>query len=336
MVAHSSSIKRPIDRAMTIAESDVDRATGSVGESVCQDEESRNRHWGQWAAEVATGVFVVYFAGRVIRNPAMHWPDIGHFFFSRPILLGLRTTLVLTAVSLVIGVVVGVVLALMRLSRIRLLRLVSVVYIAAFRSTPLLVQILVWYNLASFFRTLSIGIPFTDLHINGDTNSLITPLTASLLALGLNEAAYMAEVVRSGILSVPPGQLEAGMSLGLTRGQAMRHVVLPQTVRVLIPPTVNQLILLLKATALVSVVGGGDLLTRAEYIYAANFLVLPLLFVVTFWYVILTAIATVIQYYVERQLAHDDAPSAGLPRRYGRNLARLRQDTRVAVAGEQL
>jgi polar amino acid transport system permease protein len=312
---------------MTIAEPDLDQATLAVDEPARLDAGPRSRHWGQWIAEAATGLFVVYFAWRVVRNPAMHWHDIAHFFFSRPIMLGLRTTLLLTAVSLVIGVVVGIVLALMRLSRIRLLRTVSVVYVAAFRSTPLLVQILVWYNLASFFRTLSIGVPFTDWHVNGNTNSLITPLTASLLALGLNEAAYMAEVVRSGILSVPPGQLEAGMSLGLTRSQAMRHVVLPQTVRVLIPPTVNQLILLLKATALVSVVGGGDLLTRAEYIYAANFLVLPLLFVVTFWYVILTAIATVIQYYVERRLAHDDAPSDGLPRRFGRNLTRLRQST---------
>jgi polar amino acid transport system permease protein len=154
----------------------------------------------------------------------------------------------------------------------------------------MLVQVLLWYNLAVLFPTI----------LGRDTNTLISGFTAGLCALSLAESGYMAEIIRGGMLSVPPGQTDAGVSLGLTRGQALRRIVLPQSIRVIIPPTGNQFIGMLKASSLVSVIGGSDLLTKTQLIYGQNFKILPLLVVATLWYLILVTVASIGQHFLER------------------------------------
>jgi polar amino acid transport system permease protein len=202
----------------------------------------------------------------------------------------------------------------------------SWLYINVFRGGPLIVQILAWYNLALAFPNLAIGVPFTSWHLNGNTNQIISPFLAGVLALGLAEAAYMAEIVRAGIVAVPRGQIDAALSIGLTRHEAMRRIVLPQTLRVVVPPTGNQFIGLLKASALVSVIGGNDLLTRAQQIYSVNFYVVAPLIVASIWYLVLTTLATIGQHYFEQWLDRDrvggDREIAGT----GSLLGRLRRN----------
>ena len=261
----------------------------------------------------ALGVFVVLYLGWItVTARAMKWSVIHRYFFSHVILIGLRVTIELALMSQLIAIVIGIAFALFRRSGSWFLRTLSWGYVTAFRSTPLLVQILVWYNLALFFPRLSIGLPFTGIATGAPTNQLISALTASLLGLGLNEGAYMAEIIRGGINAVPESQIEAGLSLGMTPNATFRRIVAPQALRIVIPPTGNQFIGLLKATSLVSIVGGGDLLTRSEGIYDTNFLVIPLLVVATLWYLVLTSVATVGQHYLERWLEHEERTGGGL------------------------
>jgi len=228
---------------------------------------------------------------------------IWQYQFAPAILLGLRTTLILALLSASIGLLLGIVLAIMRLSPSRVLRLGSGLYTWLVRGTPLLVQIIVWGNLALLFEYIG---PFK-------TNSLLTPFVASVVALALNEAAYMSEVVRAGILAVERGQYEASMALGMPRLLALRRIILPQAMRVIIPPAGNQFISLLKATSLVSVIAGGDLLTAAQNISSANLHTIELLLVATFWYLTLTSISSLAQFYVERRLARSVSASQGRP-----------------------
>ncbi len=263
------------------------------------------RHPGQWLCAAV----VLFVAGLLIHslaiNPKIGWGTVGQFLFAHAILGGLVVTIELTFAGQAIAIVLGFVLAAMRQSQNPVLTWLSWAYINVFRGVPLIVQILIWYNLALAFPHLAIGIPFTSIHLQGSTNRIITPFMAGALGLGLAEAAYMAEIVRAGIVAVPQGQVDAALSVGLTRRQAMRRVVLPQTLRVVIPPTGNQFIGMLKASALVSVIGGSDLLTRAQQIYSVNFEVVALLIVASIWYLVLTTIATIGQYYLERWLDRD-------------------------------
>ncbi|MEO8525744.1 MAG: amino acid ABC transporter permease [Caldimonas sp.] len=226
-------------------------------------------------------------------NPHIDHAAIARFQFAPAIMNGLRLTIVLALLAAVIGTVLGVVLAIMRLSNSAVLRFFSGTYTWLLRGTPLLVQILIWGNLALLFQHIG---PF-------DTNALITPFVASVIALGLNEAAYMAEVVRAGIESVDHGQSDAAQALGMSRSLEMRRIILPQALRVIIPPAGNQFISLLKATSLVSVIAGGDLLTAAENISSANLKTIELMLVATFWYLAITSVTSVGQYFIERRLA---------------------------------
>ena len=265
----------------------------------------KRRHPGQWVATVILLVAVVAVGRDVATNSALGWPTVGKFMFQNQILSGLVVTLELSVISQLIAVVIGFVLALLRQSGNRVLSRSAWLYIFLFRGTPLLVQLLFWYNLAIVFPRIGIGIPFTSLNVGASTNALITAFMASILALGLHEGAYTAELFRSGIVSVPSGQVDAALSVGFTRRAALRRVVLPQTIRVVIPPIGNQFIGMLKASALVSVIGGDDLLTRAENIYSVNFKILALLIVASLWYLILTSLATVGQHFLEASMSHD-------------------------------
>jgi polar amino acid transport system permease protein len=229
---------------------------------------------------------------------------------------------------MVIGVGLGVVLAVMRLSPNPIVSGASWVYIWVFRGTPVLVQIILWYNISSLYPRLSLGIPFTDLEIwHGNANSLITAFIAATLALGLNEAAYMAEIVRAGMLSVAEGQTEAAQSLGMSRLQVLRRIVLPQAMRVIIPPTGNETISMLKTTSLVVTIALADLLGAASNIYSTNFKTIPLLITISLWYLILTSILTVGQFYVERYFGRGSTrePPPTMLGRLGRNLTRFHE-----------
>jgi polar amino acid transport system permease protein len=196
--------------------------------------------------------------------------------------------------------VLGVILAIMRVSQSKVLRTASGLYLWFFRGTPVLVQLVFWYNLGYLFPKLIVGIPGMEPFLDLTTNDVITPLTAAIFGLGLNEGAYLAEIIRAGILSVSVGQHEAATSIGMSRAQSYRRVVLPQAMRVIIPPTGNETIGMLKMTSLVSVIALSDLMYSAQSIYSRTFEVIPLLITVSIWYLFLTSVLSFGQGYIER------------------------------------
>ena len=245
-------------------------------------------------------MIVVAVARSVATNPRFQWDVVGHYLFTGPILDGLVTTIELTVVAMALGIVLGIVLALMRLSQSAVLSSVSWVYIWLLRGTPVLVQILLWYFIAALYPTVDLGIPFGPSFIHLNANSLVTKFVAATLALGLNEGAYMSEIVRAGIISVDEGQTEAARALGMTRGQTMRRIILPQAMRVIIPPTGNETISMLKTTSLVAFIALTDLLYSAQLIYARTYETIPLLIVASIWYLALTSVLSIGQYFLER------------------------------------
>ena len=265
------------------------------------------RHPGRWLAAVVVLVLAAMLVHSLVTNPRFEWNVVWSYFLSSRVLAGLRVTILLTVVCMAIGIALGVILAVMRLSANPLLSGSSWVYIWFFRGTPVLVQLLVWFNLAFLFPKLSFGVPFGPSWLTGNANSLITPLTAAILGLGLNEGAYMAEIVRAGILSVEHGQTEAAQALGMSRAQTLRRIILPQAMRVIIPPTGNETISMLKTSSLASVITVTELLYSVQLIYSVNFKTIPLLIVASIWYLIVTSVLTAIQYYVERHYARGSA-----------------------------
>ena len=244
-----------------------------------------------------------------VTNERFRWDLVNKFLFSSEVLHGLQITLELTVLSMLLGIVLGVVLAVMRLSPNPLVSGGAWVYIWLFRGTPILVQLFFWNFISAVYPRIGLGIPFTDLQLfDADSNKLITTFVAGILGLGLNEGAYMSEIVRAGILSVDEGQTDAAHALGMTRLKTMRRIVLPQAMRVIIPPTGNETISMLKTSSLVSVLAITDLLYSVQLIYAQNFKQIPLLLVASIWYLFFTTILSIGQYYIERY--------------YGRGLAR--------------
>ncbi|MFB7662950.1 amino acid ABC transporter permease [Kitasatospora sp. NPDC056138] len=258
------------------------------------------RHPGRWAGAVVIAVLAAMLLHALIFNPAFQWDVVGRYLFDSSILRGLGVTLELTALSMVMGVLGGIILAVMRLSPNPLLSATAWFYIWVFRGTPVLVQLVFWNFLGALWPKLSLGVPFGPSFWSESTNSLIPVFTAALLGLGLNEAAYMAEIVRGGIQSVDEGQGEAAHALGMSRFRTMRRIVLPQAMRVIIPPTGNETISMLKTTSLVSVIALEELFRAGQNIYSRNFQTIPLLITVSLWYLFLTSVLTVGQYYIER------------------------------------
>jgi polar amino acid transport system permease protein len=258
------------------------------------------RRPGRWIAAAIVLVIAAALVRSVITSPGFQWGVVGEYLFDPPILDGLAVTIELTVISMAIGVVLGVILAVMRLSPNPLLSRASWLYIFFFRGTPVLVQLLFWYNIAALYPKLSLGIPFGPAFIHPNANTLITAFRAAILGLGLNEGAYMAEIVRAGIISVDEGQTDAAQSLGMTRVQTLRRIVLPQAMRVIIPPTGNETISMLKTTSLASVITVTELLYAAQLIYSVNFKPIPLLITVSIWYLVCTSVLYVGQFYLER------------------------------------
>jgi polar amino acid transport system permease protein len=255
---------------------------------------------------VAAGLVLLllaWFLYTIINNPNFQWKVVGKYLFSRDILYGVWMTIELTVTAMLIGISLGIIAALMRLSDNKLLSSTAQLYILCFRATPALVQLIFWFNLSALFPVIALGIPFFGPDfVTLNANVLITPFVAANLGLGLCEGAYMAEIVRSGILSVDPGAIEAAAAVGMTRAQTMRHVVLPQALRVIVPPTGNQVIGMLKYTSLASVISVTELLSSAELIYTRTFETVPLLIVASLWYVALTTVLTMVQRAIERRI----------------------------------
>src|SRR3954468_3557312 len=267
------------------------------------------RHPGRWIAAAAIALLAAALVDSIATNHRFGWAVVRHYLFSHQILHAVLVTIELTVLAMAIGIALGVLLAVMRLSPNPLVSGASWTYIWFFRGTAVLVQILFWYNVAALYPRFSIGLPFGPELTSFSANSVISTFVAGMLALGLNEGAYMAEIVRAGIISVDEGQTEAAKSLGMTRLLTMRRIVLPQAMRVIIPPTGNETISMLKTTSLVSAIALAppELLGAAQNIYDRTYEVIPLLIVASIWYLLLTTILTVGQYYLERHYARGAA-----------------------------
>ena len=275
------------------------------------------RHPGRWVAAAIVLFLAVALGNSMASNSRFEWGIVGHYFTSSRILHGLVLTIELTVTAMAIGIALGILLAVMRLSPNPLVSGASWLYIWLFRGTPVLVQILLWYNIAALYPRFSLGIPFGPTFAHFTASSVITPFVAGMLALGLNEGAYMAEIVRAGIISVPEGQTHAAQSLGMTRLLTMRRIVLPQAMRVIVPPTGNETISMLKTTSLVSVIAVSELTYSAQLIYSVNYRTIQLLIVASLWYLIVTTLLTVGQFYIERYFgrgATRDLPETPLQR----------------------
>lgn len=274
-------------------------------EAVAHAEEPvvRLRHPWRW---VAVAVLVAYGAEAIVfavTNSQLRWDLVGGYLFEESILRGLWMTVKLTVFAMLVGIVLGAVLAVMRLSDNPVFRAVAGGYIWLFRGTPILVQLLFWFFLGSVLPTISVGVPFGPDLGSWPTNTIITQFAAAILGLGLNEAAYMAEIVRAGIGSVDEGQTEAAEALGMSPLTTYRRVVLPQAARLIVPPTANQTISMLKLTSLVLVIGLPELTTTAQVIYGRNLQQIPLLIVASIWYLVLTTILTIIQARLEKRMS---------------------------------
>jgi polar amino acid transport system permease protein len=271
----------------------------------------RPRRAGQWVSAVVAAVLLAMLGHTLLTNPRFQWGVVGQFFASASILRGLVLTLWLTAAVMICGYLLGTALAAMRLSHNVVLRSVSFTYVWLTRSVPPLVLLLFWYELASLYPKLSVGIPFGPEFASVKTAHLFTGVVAAFVALTLDVAAFSAEIIRGGLLSVEAGQTEAAQALGLGRWRIFRRVVLPQAMPAIVPASGNMLISMLKATSIVSVIAVQDLLYSTQLIYNQNFQVIPLLLVATLWYVILTTVLSIGQYYVERHYARGSKRSLG-------------------------
>jgi len=261
------------------------------------------RHPWRWVAALVIVILLGLFLYGAATNPAYSWSTYREYLFNERILLGVVHTLELTVLSMVLAIVLGVLLSVMRLSGNPVFRAVSWVYLWIFRGTPIYVQLAFWGLIPVIYRKIQLGVPFfgpTFFHL--DLQSLTIPFLLATLGLALNEAAYMAEIIRAGISSVPEGQMEASTALGMSWGMAMRRTVLPQAMRVIIPPTGNEVISMLKTTSLVTAVPYSfDLYSIATREIAARiFDPVPMLLVASTWYLLVTSILMVGQFYLER------------------------------------
>jgi polar amino acid transport system permease protein len=274
------------------------------------------RHPGQWVSAAVVLVLFAMLAHTLVTNARFQWPVVGSYLFAGSIMSGLLLTLWMTAAVMVCGFLLGVGLAAMRLSSNPVLRTISFGYVWLVRSVPPLVQLLFWYEIASLYPQLSLGIPFGHEFVTVKTAHLFTGILAAFVGLTVDTAAFSAEIVRGGIVSVERGQSEAAEALGLGRGRIFRRIVLPQAMPAIVPASGNLLIGLLKATSIVSVIAVQDLLYSAQLIYQQNFLIMPLLMVATLWYIALTTVLSIGQYFVERHYGRgrrrDQGPGRGL------------------------
>ncbi len=269
------------------------------------------RHPGRWIAAIVVLVIGIGSLSSILQNPNLDLETVGEYLFKPLTLNGVLITIWLTVASMIMGVFGGILVAVMRLSPNPVLSVAAMLFIWVFRGTPLLLQLIFWGFIGAFIPKIVVGIPFTSIEFWSFTTSDLIPATvAALLALGLNEMAYAAEIVRAGIQSVDPGQTEAAHSLGMSPAKTLRRIVLPQAMRVIIPPMGNETITMLKSTSLVAIVAGDDLMSNIREAYTQNYKIIPLLIVAAIWYLALTSILSIPQMWLER--------------RYGRGFSAIR------------
>lgn len=262
-------------------------------------------------AAVVVVLILAFWVQGIARNKALDWTSIGQYLFASAVLQGLKRTIIITVISIAIAIVLGALLANMRLSKNPVLRATSWLYVWFFRSIPLLVLLIIAYNFSLLYPRLGLGLPFGRQWFTVSTQNTFNPLTAAIIAFGLQQAAYTSEVIRASIQSVPVGQREAATALGMTSTRTLMRIVFPQALRVAIPPITNETINLLKSTSLVAFISVPDLLYSVQQIYASTFQVMPLLVVASLWYMLIVSILSVAQYFVEARLRK----TPGLPSR---------------------
>lgn len=267
------------------------------------------RHWWRWILSALLLFVVAQFAWSLVTNDRYMWGTFAQYFFAEPVLIGIGYTLGLTAISAVVGFALGTLVALGRLSASPLLNAVAWGYIWFFRSVPLVVQIIVWYNLGYLYPTLGLGTPFTtDFWIvEFPTVQLVSAFAAAILGLGLHQAAYSAEIIRGGLVSVDPGQHEAAAALGIPASRRLFRIILPQAMRSIVPNATNEVIGLVKGASVVFVIAIPELFYAVQVIYNRNSRVIPLLLVAVVWYTLITTILSIAQYYIERYYARGSA-----------------------------
>ncbi|MEU9398235.1 amino acid ABC transporter permease [Streptomyces sp. SID4985] len=261
------------------------------------------RHYGRYISAVVAiailGAIVYAFS-----QGEINWGAVPDYFFDNRILTGVGKTLLLTVASMAIGILGGILLAVMRLSKNPVTSSIAWFYIWFFRGTPVLVQLVVWFNLGLVFHTINLGPVYKD-----EWSDFMTPLLTALLGLGLNEAAYMAEICRAGLLAVDEGQTEAAHALGMSHSRTLRRIIIPQAMRVIVPPTGNEVINMLKTTSLVSVVQYPELFRYAQDIGQNSGAPVEMYFLAAAWYLIMTSVLSVGQYYIERYYARGSSRS---------------------------
>jgi polar amino acid transport system permease protein len=273
---------------------------------------------GLWVGTAVSLVVAVIVVRAIATNPAFAW-DVAFGYVLHPsILRGLGTTLLLTVVIMAAAIVIGTVIAIMRVSPSVILQAFGSAYVWFFRGVPALIQLIFWFNLALVVREFSLTLPVVGTVFSVRTNDLMSPFVAAVVALSLCEAGYMAEIIRAGIKSVPHGQTEAASSLGMTHGKVLWRIVLPQAMRFVVPPTGNEAINLLKMTSLVTYIAVDDLFYAAQSIYARTFETIPLLMVVSFWYLLVVTVMSVGQYHLERHYGRSDLQGEGVMARVAR------------------
>ena len=265
------------------------------------------RHPGRWVAVAVIAVLAAMLVRSLVTNQRWEWDYVRGYLNYPAIMSGIVVTLELTVLAMVIGVSLGIIVAIMRLSVNPIVAGGAWLFTWFFRGTPVLVQLIFWAYIGALYPRLSFGIPFGPAFVSADSNTLVSTFTAVVLGLGLNEGAYMSEIVRAGLLSVDQGQTEAAHALGMGRMLTLRRIILPQAMRIIVPPTGNETISMLKTTSLAAYVGLYDLLGASASIYGGNFKYIPLLVVASVWYLLMTSVLSVVQFYIERYYARGAA-----------------------------
>lgn len=262
------------------------------------------KHWGRFTFTIIVILAVAQIIWSLASNPYISWPVVADFIFSPNVLRGLSATIQISLISVVLSTVIAIVVAVMRMSPSNIISAIAFGYVFFFRAIPLIVLLIIIGNIGLFVKSFWIGIPFTGWTvIDVPTNRIFTPFVASIIGLSLVASAYMSEIVRGGLLSIGKGQYQASMALGMSRGQTLRYILLPQALRVILPPLGNEFITTIKMSALVSVIAGGDLLTVVQSISGVNYRTIEMLFVATFWYLAIVIVSSFLQSLIEKHFA---------------------------------
>ena len=259
----------------------------------------------RWASAVVVAILAAMAAHALVTNANFQWQVVFQWLFSRSIMQGVLFTIILTILAMLVGTALAITMAIMRQSVNPVLRWVAMAYIWFFRGTPIYTQLIFWSLLPTLYPKLSIGVPFLGslwgCELTFDTATYFTPFWMAFIGLGLNEGAYLAEIMRAGLLSVPKGQWEAATALGMPRGTIFRRIILPQAMRVIVPPIGNETISMLKTTSLVSAIPFTlELTFIARQRGQATFAPVPLLIAAAIWYLVITSLLMWIQSFIEK------------------------------------